>query len=381
MSIVVQYTPSSNTGTGPSVQDIITEVSQDIRRLLADSGSDATILLNYVNRVQLDICRASRWNFLLSAPQRFVTSLEATDYWIGAAGSATVATVDTLLDLSDLDYVKADSVFDRTNSRRLSKVSYPPNNLAWQFPDSQSRKSNPINFRHDREDNSDVINLYPAPDNACGYQIVPEAPICSSVTSGALAGRTYYVRLAYSDVAGNIGAASDTSKVYVSDNQVLTVRAPKLPFNTTSGNYDISDGAYRIFVGTASGSETLQAQVSYGVDWQEPNTGLLPASSFPLTNPYPSSTSELDVIGGYIIEFRYYKKRPQLANLADTLLVPWDYKDVVIAGTNALASQYLKLTDDSKFWSEVYQQGLAGMLRDKNLFPKSSGDFIRPAVY
>jgi hypothetical protein len=369
MSIVVQFTPTSTSTSNPTVQDIVTEVSQDIRRLLSDSGADATILLNYVNRVQLDICRASRWNFLLSTPQRFVTALEQTNYWLGATGSAVAGSVDTGLNLTDLDYIQENSVLDRTNNRRLAKVPFSPNLLSVQYADATQRKSNPLQYRHDRQDNVGVMNLFPAPDNQCGYQMVPGAPVCGTVVSGALTARTYFVKISWLDSKGNEGLASDEAKIFVPTNSVLSIGSPLLPLARTAEL--VGFPSYRVYVGATSNGETLQATVSYGSSWQEPNSGLVVGAALP-------SSSALDVTGGYVIEFRYYKVRPQLATLSDHLLIPWEYKDVVIAGTNALASQYLKLVDDTKFWSSLYQAGVQGMLRDKNLFPKSSNDFIRP---
>lgn len=370
MSIVVQFTPSVvSLATNPTAQDIVTEVSQDIRKLLADSGADGTILLNYVNRVQLDICRASRWNFLLSPPQRFVTAIEQTNYWLGVTGSSTAGTVDTGLNLTDVDYIQDGSVLDRSNANRLTKVPFSPNSLGLEFQDGNQRKSIPLEYRHDRQDSASVLNIFPAPDNQCGYQLIPQAPACSTIVSGVLAARTYYVKISWKDSQGNEGMPSAETKVFVPANSVLSVSSPLAPFSHTAQLTTLP--FYKVYVSTTPNGETLQQTVSYGASWQEPNSGLVAGAALP-------TTSALDVIGGYVIEFRYYKTRPQLSNLTDHLVVPWEYKDVVIAGANALASQYLKMADDTRFWSGIYQQGLVGMLRDKNLFPRSGGDFIKP---
>jgi hypothetical protein len=53
------------------------------------------------------------------------------------------------------------------------------------------------------------------------------------------------------------------------------------------------------------------------------------------------------------------------------------YRDVIIAGVNALAFQYLKMPDDAGVWFTRYQQGLSQMITDLNLPPRI--DFILPA--
>src|ERR1051326_4581496 len=56
----------------------------------------------------------------------------------------------------------------------------------------------------------------------------------------------------------------------------------------------------------------------------------------------------------YVIEFRYYFSKPQLSALSDTLLIPDDYKDVVIAGVNYFASLYLRENyNDAQIWKRL----------------------------
>src|SRR5438445_696384 len=109
-----------------TAQAIVNSVSQDVRQQLASSGADANILLDWINRVQLTMLRTSRWSFLLSDVQYFITERERTDYWIGRLGQNVAGTVDTGLDLSDLDIISRNSVIDASNSRVLRKTAEKP---------------------------------------------------------------------------------------------------------------------------------------------------------------------------------------------------------------------------------------------------------------
>lgn len=47
---------------------------------------------------------------------------------------------------------------------------------------------------------------------------------------------------------------------------------------------------------------------------------------------------------------------PDLANITDTLTIPNDAKDLVVAGVNAMACQYLHLDAETQFWTSIYEQ-------------------------
>jgi hypothetical protein len=370
MSIVVPFSSSSgSTFTTPTAQDIIDEVSQDLRQVLASSSADATILLSYINRVQLEILRDTKWPWMLSAPQRFITQAGQTDYWFGALGSGGQYVVDTGLNLTDVDYVKSDMVFDRTNNCRLAQAYEPPIETQYALADGTPRLGQPNEFRHDRPSAPSVLSIYPAPANTSTYQIVPSNPICTSTTSGALAARTYFVKVSWVDSAGNEGLASSASKIYIPANKVLVVQSPARPITATAQGTTIP--SYRVYAGLVEGSETLQSTTSQSNAFTEPGTGLVAGAALP-------STNAIDSLGGYIIEFRYYKQREQVTNLNQHLLIPIDYKDVVIAGVNALGYVYLKMYQDAQFWRGEYIEGQRGMIRDKNQFPKSGSDFLQP---
>lgn len=374
MSIVVSYSsPVTPSLTTPTAQDIVNEVSQDLRQVLASSGADAAVLLSYVNRVQLDILRDTKWPWLLSAPQRFVTEAEQTDYWIGATGTQPLNAFDTGLNLTDVDYIKSDTVYDRSNHVKLAQVNEPPIESQQAFPSGAARKGTPTSFRHDRTSVPGYISIYPGPSNTNAYQLVPGSPLCTTSVSGALAGRTYFVKCTFVDSAGNESSASDlATEIYIPANSVLVVTPPQPP--VSKGTHGILYNKYRVYASTVEGSETLQSvSTSTGSVWTEPNSGLVAGAAFPTTN-------NLDPLEGYVIEFRYYKTRNQVTTLGQSLLIPVEYKDVVIAGVNALGYVYLKMYQDAQFWRGEYIEGQKGMLRDKNQFPKSGSDFIQPGT-
>src|SRR5690242_12735305 len=103
--------------TTVSAGQILAAASQDVRAQLDSSNPlDQVILLDYVNRVSLMALRASRWDFLLSDTQFFITQREQTDYWIGPSGQNPAGSVDTALNLSDVDIIQKNSVLDVSNS-------------------------------------------------------------------------------------------------------------------------------------------------------------------------------------------------------------------------------------------------------------------------
>jgi len=88
-----------------TVADIIGKVSQDIRSQLAVTGTGEAILIDYTNRIHKQILRFSRWDFILSEPQYFMTYQGQTDYWIGT-GAPPEGQVNTGLVLTDVDRIQ-----------------------------------------------------------------------------------------------------------------------------------------------------------------------------------------------------------------------------------------------------------------------------------
>jgi hypothetical protein len=66
---------------------------------------------------------------------------------------------------------------------------------------------------------------------------------------------------------------------------------------------------------------------------------------------------------GGTYEVYYETYAPSVAASTDTLLVPDDGKDLVVAGVNMLASQYLKNPEDTQYWTNQYELMKTGAFR------------------
>lgn len=329
-----------------------------------------------MNRVQLQIMRASRWVFLQSPPQRFVTQMGRSDYWIGPAGSGPLDVVDTGLNISNIGPIKTDTFYDQSNYRLLKRTSEQILGAQFAFRDSSSRLAPPRQWRN-APDTPCVINLYPAPDNQNNYQPVPEPPALSSVTGGSLPNRVYFVRTTFVDSLGNESSASIEGRAFVPAGSILVVQPPQEIPNAASGikynrfNVYIFNGGTNLSL--SSGSEILatSSPLPTTLAYQEPLGGFVPGQlSFPTSNA-------IEPMGGYLIEFRYYQAKPQINNLSNALLIPSDYFDVLVAGVNYFTAQFLKDESAQQYWQQEYQSGITGMIRDKNLFPKGPA-FMSP---
>src|SRR5258707_657078 len=104
-----------------TVQNIIDGVSQDLRQQLssATNTTGQPILIDYTSRIQNQMLRRSRWQFILSNLQYFVTELGQTDYRIGPNDARPPGTVATTLNLQDVDKVDLNMVRDLSNFRAL----------------------------------------------------------------------------------------------------------------------------------------------------------------------------------------------------------------------------------------------------------------------
>jgi hypothetical protein len=160
MSIVVTQSGSGGTPVSAAtttVQQVVDCTSQDIRKLLANSGTDEAILIDYVNRVHLDMLRFSRWRFLLSGVKTFNTVVGESDYWIGNTGGQGAGQTDTGLNLTDVRVIKMGTVFDRTNHKPLAKTGEQPLGDTW------TDNNRPKVWRNDVS-SPNVIQLWPPAD-------------------------------------------------------------------------------------------------------------------------------------------------------------------------------------------------------------------------
>lgn len=361
-----------------TVETVIGMVSQDIRLQLSALGSPGqAILIDYVNRIHKQMLRFSRWGFLLSSTEYFMTTFGQTDYWIGALGTGPTGMVDTGLNLTNVDKIKKDEVRDFSNDRTLKGLGAQPIGPALNFRSGQARLSQPANFVQDWND-PNVLHIYPASDNSNPYQPVPSPPGLTIATAGSLPQRTYYVRItALDSIGGESMPSSVSAYITIPANSVLVVNTPSFYF--TSNTYGIQYNKYNVYAAEASslsasaeGTETLQTAsgVSIGTDWQEPNSGLT------TNGKNPPTASTIAQLGGYIIGFRYYIDRLTLNSTGQSLQIPNDYTDVLVQGVNYLAWKFLGKSEEAQAANQAYQSGLTEMIWDKNLFPDN--DFIRP---
>lgn len=355
--------------TTTTAQQIANATAQDVQARL---GAEHPALLDYCNRVQLEILKFSRWKFTMSAPQRFLTKKGQTDYWIGAVGTGPNYQTDTALNLTDVEFVKQGTVFDRSNFRLLMRTSEPPNLTKMSYQDASFRLDRPKLWRYDAN-SPNTFSIYPAPDNQNGYQLVPETPVVSTSAAGALAAATLDVQVTFVDSASGESLPSGIATIYVPANHVLVVGPPQPGF--ASNDEGINYNTYNVYAAKHGSTLTLQntSPVSTSNAWTEPTSGLTTTGATPPTSP------SIAQLGGYIIEFRYFKQRPQVTALATVLTVPDEYKDVVIAGVNAKAYPLLGMqyAGEAAFWAQQYAEGLRGIVRDANLFPRG-GEFMRP---
>jgi hypothetical protein len=273
--------------------------------------------------------------------------------------------VDTGLNLSTVRRIKEDSVFDRTNFRKLYLTEEPPLAATLAYGDSTSRPGRPKLWRN-AVDTPYVLNIYPAPDNQSRYLPVPEAPICDSLTAGGtLPARFYWIQLSFVDSFGNEGTVGPANKIFVPANQLVTVQPPIEPLISSTG---VRYNRFNVYASATQGGECLQPSGPFQSAWTEPTSGLVTNTG------QPPTTSLIEPIDGYLIEFKYYTFRTQLTDPNMQLQIPDDYIDVLVAGVNWLTNEYIKRPTDAKIWQDIYVQGIGMIRRDQNMYPHR--DFI-----
>jgi hypothetical protein len=142
--------------TTTTAATIIAKASQDARKLV-DNSADATLLVDYVDRIHKELLRLSRFRWLLSGVQQFSTADGVTDYWIGPTADLPGGMTDTGLNLSDVYTIKRGTVFDRTNYQQLFPTGEAPLGSFFE----QSAK--PRLWRNDVS-TPGVVNIYPVPN-------------------------------------------------------------------------------------------------------------------------------------------------------------------------------------------------------------------------
>jgi len=374
----------------PQVQDILNGTSQDIHSQLSPTTNPGQgILIDYTNRVHKQILRFSRWTFLSSDFLYFLTDRGQNKYWLGQAQDQPLGTVDTGLHLNDVDKINKQEVTDISNLRILKWLSSPPIGPNLITPTGTQRPGLPSNFIQN-PNNPSILEIYPAPDNQNTNQPFPQSPVMTTTPGGALVARTYIVKVTFTDQLGGESTASSNviantaagGQIFIGANRLAVIKSPVVPIpGSTSG--EMYNG-YNVYASTAilvngqvtnEGTETLQnvSPIAIGTDFIELNTGLT------TTGRTPPLVNTLQPLGAYIIRFKYFKARVNLADPNDFLQVPDDYKDVIINGVNGYAFKLLGKNDEAQHSYQLYRQGLTEMVWDKNLFPEGVA-FIRPDV-
>lgn len=366
--------------TTTTAQDIMDSVAQDVRQTLSstDPTNGQATLLDYVDRVSKELLRASRWVFLLSPVQQFMTQLGVTSYWVGPLGTGPINAYDTGLSISNLRIVKPKSFYDRTNFTALGHVDEAPLAARLAFPDSTSRPGRPAVWRQD-ESTPNVLNIYPAPDNQNIYPPQPESPACTTIAGGSLPNRLYFVSVSFIDSFGNESTVPMPTEIFVPAGFLLVVNPPQEPLiaGTTGVRYD----RYNVYAASAGSNNTLDlvtgslsqqvTLISSSSTWTEPTSGLT------TTGPVPQTQNNVEPLTGYFMEFRYYAQRTPVTLVSQVLQVPDDYEDVMIAGVNALAFDYLTRAGEAQKWYAIYKDGITQMIRDINFMSKG-GEYVQP---
>lgn len=367
--------------TTTTAQNVMDAVARDVRQQLSSTDTsvpDPTVLLDFVNRVSLDMLSTSRWMFTLAAPQAFVTQLGVNDYYVGPTGQAPAGVYDTGLNLTDFRFVKPKSVKDRSNFRTLGHADESPLTAKLAFTDRQSRIGRPALWRQDAT-NPNIISLYPAPDNQNTYSPQPQPPILGVVPGGALSDRIYFVTVTFVDSLGNESTAPYASSIYVPANFLLQVFPPQEP--ELAGTSGIKYNRYNVYASSAGTNEKnilfygnliQQATlIDNHYPWFETGAGLATVGAV------PPGTNNVQPLNGYVIEFRYHRQRAQLTDPSQVLQIPDDYKHTVIAGVDALTFQYLTRPQEAIQKYQMYKEGLQQIVRDLNFISKG-GEYIRP---
>lgn len=362
-----------------TAQTIMNAVAQDVRQTMSSTTvPGSTTLLDFTNRVSLEMLQTSRWTFTLAPPQNFVTQLGVDKYWIGPGGQSPAGVYDTGLNLTDFRIIKPKSVRDLSNSRTLGHMDQSPLTTRLKFPDQTSRLGLPRVWQQDAA-TPNILTLYPAPDNQNNYSPQPEPPICGIVAGGSLPARIYFVTCTFIDSLGNESTAPYAQQIYIPANMLLQVFPPQEPeiANAAGIRYD----RYNVYATNAGTNEqnviyyqntTLQSTLN-GVNysWFEPTSGVTS------TGANPPSQNNVAPINGYVIEFRYFRQRAQLTTANQVLQIPDDYVPCMIAGVDAMTFHYLTRPQEAMAKYQIYRDGLSQIIRDLNFITKG-GDYISP---
>jgi hypothetical protein len=354
-----------------TVQQIVTSATTDIMNQI---GVNHPILLDYCNRINNDILRFTKWDFLLSDVQSFVTRQGVTAYWIGAAGQNTPGSYDTGLNITNLKWIQHNSVYDRSNFLTLGSVAAMPVSAVLSYSDGTSRPGRPCVYRSNI-DTPYILNIYPAPDQQNDQAPQPEPVQVITAPGGALPARTYNMIATFVDALGNESTAPDyMTPLYIPTDSLAVGVSPTLLVPTNDAGVPYSHwNLYASATNNVPQNAQLQniSPIAIGTNWTEPATGLT------TTGPTPPSDNLAATYNGYIIQFRYYEPAITITSFSQTLQLPDSYSDIMTAGLNWLALKFLNRGPEAAEWYGTYRTGLTAMVRDRNQQNRFA-DYISP---
>lgn len=159
-------------------------------------------------------------------------------------------------------------------SNALASISTDANSTIYLMVPNAASQNNPFTYQFTNS-NYGGFNVKNGADVIVTGLAAPSAPTLGQAAGGTIAATTYYVKIAYQNGYGGTTASAESS-LAVSANNVLTITSPP-----ASGNAN----GWNVYVGTSSGSETLQASgIAIGTNWTEPTTGLVSGSALPTEN-------------------------------------------------------------------------------------------------
>lgn len=354
-----------------TVQQVVNSSTTDIMNQI---GVNHPMLLDFCNRISMDLLRSTKWDFLLADVQTFITRQGVTAYWIGALGAGPVGTYDTGLNITDIKFVQHGSVYDRSNYKTLGSQAEAPVSSVLAYTDGTSRPGRPAIYRNNI-DTPFTLNIFPAPDNQNNIAPQPEPPLVSTAAGGALLARNYWLATTFVDaLGGESTAAAYATPLYIPAGRLAVVQTPTTLIPTNDAGVPYS--SYNVYASSVSSLpqnsvKQTASPIALGTNWTEPTSGLVTST------PGPPSANTAAPYNGYIIQFRYYRQEANITSFAQTLQIPDRYVDVMIAGINWLALKFLSRSPEAGEWFGVYKQGLTAMVRDRNQQNRFA-DYISP---
>lgn len=286
-----------------TVQDIVNSTSQDIRSVLGTSGSDATKITDWVDRVQKDCLHSSVYSYLNVGSVSFSTVINQSSYQLQPLGDLALSAIS-----------------------RTSNVVTGTTAIAHNLTVGES-----ITI-------SGVTGSVTSFNGTFTVATVPSTTTFTYTQTG-------------SDESGTGGT--------------LTASQPSYLIRRIVGCYDRT--RERIIYAIERATNPVgQLEKSEPGPGQTPPTYAQPAQQ-PLQLQWSQAQFFRHLGFGKLvlfptpkqivsIEVAYELQVSDLSNLTDTLTIPSDGRDMIVAGTNYLANLFLKRAEEAQFWLGIYEK-------------------------